>query len=203
MENRELFNLVKTIRNVAKQEGVDKIAIDKLESNPKVENNTLKKYFSDDKQIAKEIFKNEQLVFEKIFNEENFENNNAIDKLLNVSKLIAKNFSYLTPALYHHYQEKYPLIFQQYFDQRAESVFNKIQENLVTGMQQGYYRNDLSTELVARGYISRLVDLYNPSNFPAENFSFDTFFSQMFETFVLSIVTEKGGNYWEEKRELN
>ncbi len=203
MENRELFNLVKTIRDVAKQDGVDKIAIDKLESNPKVENNTLKKYFSDDKQVAREIFKNEQQVFEKIFDEENFENDNAIDKLLIVSKLIAKNFSYLTPALYHHYQQKYPVIFQQYFDQRADSVFKKIKDNLVNGMQQGYYRNDLSIELVARGYISRLIDLYNPTNFPAEDFSFDAFFNQMFETFVLSIVTEKGKNYWEEKRKLN
>ncbi|RLD88924.1 MAG: hypothetical protein DRJ09_07470 [Bacteroidetes bacterium] len=203
MENRELFNLVKTIRNVARQEGIDEVAIDKLESNPKVETSTLKKYFSDDKQIAQEIFKNEQQVFEKIFSEENFENNNAIDKLLKVSKMIAKHFSYLTPVLYHHYQEKYPLIFQQYFDQRAESVFRRIQENLVSGMQQGYYRNDLSVELVARGYISRLIDLYNPTNFPAEEFSFDAFFNQMFETFVLSIVTEKGKQYWESKREVN
>jgi hypothetical protein len=163
----------------------------------------LKKHFTNDKQIAKEIFKNEQLVFERIFNEENFENDNAIDKLLNVSRLIAKNFSYLTPILYHHYQQKYPDIFQGYFDQRAESVYNRIQENLVFGMQQGYYRDDLSVELVARGYISRLIDLYNPVNFPAEEFSFNAFFNQMFETFVLSIVTEKGKQYWESKREVN
>ena len=203
MENRELFNLVNTIRNIAQQEGVDQITIDNLESNPKIENNMLKKHFTNDKQIAKEIFKNEQLVFERIFNEENFENDNAIDKLLNVSRLIAKNFSYLTPALYHHYQQKYPDIFQGYFDQRAESVYNRIQENLVFGMQQGYYRDDLSVELVARGYISRLIDLYNPTNFPAEEFSFNAFFNQMFETFVLSIVTEKGKQCWERKREVN
>jgi len=203
MENRELFNLVNTIRNIALQEGVDQITIDNLESNPKIENNMLKKHFTNDKQIAKEIFKNEQLVFERIFNEENFENDNAIDKLLNVSRLIAKNFSYLTPILYHHYQQKYPDIFQGYFDQRAESVYNRIQENLVFGMQQGYYRDDLSIELVARGYISRLIDLYNPTNFPAEEFSFNAFFNQMFETFVLSIVTEKGKQYWESKREVN
>jgi hypothetical protein len=201
MANRELFNLVNTIRNIARQEGVDQITFDNLESNPKIENSLLKKHFSDDMQIAKEIFKNEQLVFERIFNEENFENNNAIDKLLHVSRLIAKNFSYHTPALYHHYQQRFPDIFQSYFNQRAESVYNRIQENLVFGMQQGYYRNDLSVELVARGYISRLIDLYNPVNFPAEKFSFDTFFNQMFETFVLSIVTEKGKYYWEERKE--
>ncbi len=200
MENKELFNLVKTIRNIARKDGVNSIAIDKLEANPMVENKVLKKHFSDDKQIAEEIFKNEQAVFEKIFQEENFENNNSIDMLLAVSRLIAKNFSYLTPALYHHYQIKYPEIFQSYFNNRAESVFNRIRENLVNGMQQGYYRNDVSIELVARGYISRLIDLYNPANFPAEDFSFDTFFNQMFETFVMSIVTDKGKHYWQKKK---
>lgn len=201
MEKTECFNLIKTIRSIAQNEGVENITINKLKSNPVIDNHLIEKYFDNDKQVAKKIFNNEQEVFEKLFNEENFSNNNAIDKLLMVSKLIAKNFNYMTPALYHHYQKKYPDIFQGYFDQRSESVYNRIQKNLVLGMQQGYYCNDLSVELVARGYISRLADMYNPSNFPAKDFSFSTFFSQMFETFILSIVTEKGMQYWQEKKE--
>ncbi len=200
MEDKERFNLVKTIRNIALEDGVDSITIDKLEVNPSIEKAILKRYFTDDEQVAKGIFENEQQAFERIFNDEHFESNNSIDMLLAVSRLIAKNFSYLTPSLYHHYQKKYPDIFRGYFNSRANSVFNRIRENLTNGMQQGYYRNDLSVELVARGYISRLIDLYDPANFPAEEFSFDTFFNQMFETFVLSIVTEKGKRYWETKR---
>ncbi len=200
MEDKERFNLIKTIRNIAREEGADSITIDKLEVNPSIEKSTLKRYFTDDEEVARGIFQNEQQAFEKIFNDEHFESNNSIDMLLAVSRLIAKNFSYLTPSLYHHYQKKYPDIFRGYFNNRANSVFNRIRENLTNGMQQGYYRNDLSVELVARGYISRMIDLYNPANFPAENFSFDAFFNQMFETFVLSIVTEKGKRYWETKR---
>ena len=62
------------------------------------------------------------------------------------------------------------------------------------------YRDDVSIELVARRYISRLMDLQNPDTFPPENFSINTMFIQMFESFVESIATEKGLAYFEEKK---
>ena len=48
----------------------------------------------------------------------------------------------------------------------------KIFFNIQRGIWQGLYRDDVSTELVARRYISRLIDLHNPDNFPPEEFSF-------------------------------
>ena len=163
-------------------------------------NELLDKYFIDDKEIAKAIFENERNHFEEVFEDKNFETSNAIDNLFTVSEIIAKNFHYLSPSLYHYYQEHYPAIYETYFNQRTEDVFNRIQINLNRGIWQGFYRDDLGIELVARGYISRLIDLYNKDNFPAKEFSFDDFFNQMVETFVLSIVTEKGLDYWNKKK---
>jgi hypothetical protein len=64
----------------------------------------------------------------------------------------------------------------------------------------GFYRNDVSTELVARRYISRLLDLHDPDNFPPEEFSFLKLFDQMFESFVKSIATEEGLAHYEKKK---
>ncbi len=201
MKNGELKALVETIRNIALQEGIDEITLKRLKQNPEIDNTLLEKYFPDDKKLAENIFENERVHFEEIFEEENFENTNAIDNLFTVSEIIAKNFNYLSPSIYHYYQEKFPDIYETYFDKRTEMVFEKIKINLNRGIWQGYYRDDLGIELVARGYISRLIDLYNKENFPADKFSFDNFFNQMVETFVLSIATEKGRAYWEEKKD--
>jgi hypothetical protein len=68
------------------------------------------------------------------------------------------------------------------------------------GISQGMYRDDLSIELVARRYISRLLDIHDIETFPPEQFSFNTLFDQMFENFVMSIGTPKGIDYYYEKK---
>ena len=62
------------------------------------------------------------------------------------------------------------------------------------------YRDDVSIELVARRYISRLLDLHDPENFPPKDFSFTTLFMQMFDSFVMSIATDKGIKHYNKKR---
>jgi hypothetical protein len=66
-------------------------------------------------------------------------------------------------------------------------------------MSQGMYRPDLSTELVSRLYMSRLIDLHNPDFFPNETISFPVLFDVMFDTFIRGICTEEGKNYYEKK----
>ena len=81
-------------------------------------------------------------------------------------------------------------------------IFSKIKINLQKGISQGIYRDDLSIELVARLYMSRLIDLHNPDFFPPEEFSFDTLFDTMFENFIRSIANEDGLKYWEKKKRI-
>jgi len=61
------------------------------------------------------------------------------------------------------------------------------------------YREDLSVELVARLYISRLIDIHNPDFFPPARFSFSMLFDVMFESFIRSIAKIEGIKYFEEK----
>jgi hypothetical protein len=94
----------------------------------------------------------------------------------------------------------YPDIYAKHIEERINFIYGKIQINLQKGISQGMYRDDVSIELVARLYIRRLIDLHDTENFPPEDFSFETLFSQMFERFVRSIATEDGIKYFERKK---
>ncbi|MCK4361200.1 MAG: hypothetical protein KAV70_05605, partial [Bacteroidales bacterium] len=80
-------------------------------------------------------------------------------------------------------------------------IFGKIKINLTKGINQGIYRDDLSIELIARLYISRLTDIHNPEFFPPEKFSFQTFFDVMFENFIRGIAKPEGIKYYEKQFE--
>lgn len=158
------------------------------------------RYFGSKANMVRKLLQMEREAFMNIFAEYDFEGVNAIDILMTVSRELAKRFKEMTASISYSLRKLYPSIYQEHFSERSEFIFNKIQINLTKGINQGIYRNDLSIELLARLYISRLIDIHNPDFFPPDKFSFNTLFEVMFDSFIRSITNEKGLAYYEEKK---
>ena len=155
--------------------------------------------FGNEEGLVEEILDFEQRSLEAIFSNFDFGNVNAIDGLLIVSKEISKRFSDIQPSITFDLRKYYPDVRQNFFDKRAKFVFDKIRKNIEQGIHQGLYRQDLSTELVSRIYISRLIDLHNPDFFPNDEISFNTLFDVMFDTFIRGICNDQGLKYYKKK----
>lgn len=200
MDN-ELNKLINSIRAIANERGIEEISLAKLYDNPAIPDKLLGKYFDSDEQLVEKILEDERRKFEEIFVDHNFDGyDDAIDILFTVGREMAKKFYHLSPSITYKYAHLYPEIFENHIQERINFIYEKIRVNLQKGISRGMYRNDVSIELAARLYIRRLIDLHDVENFPPENFSFNTLFNQMFESFVRSIATEEGIRYFEEKK---
>jgi TetR/AcrR family transcriptional regulator, cholesterol catabolism regulator len=198
---KELSLFIDNIRTLANEKGISSITLERLYENPDFSNELLAKHFKNDEILVKHILASERNKFEIIFVDHDFDGYyDAIDILFTVSKEMAAKFYNLSPSVTYSYKEQYPKIYENHLKKRIDFIFGKIQVNLHKGISEGMYRDDVSIELVARRYISRLLDLHDPENFPPEDFSFTTLFMQMFDSFVKSIATEKGIKYYNEKR---
>lgn len=159
----------------------------------------LSKTFRDEESVVEAILKFEHDSLEALFKETSFEKDNAIDGLLRVSKELSRRFSNIHPSFNLDIKKSFADLYQKYVRLRTDFVFEKIRANIADGIRQGFYRPDLSAELVSRIYISRLIDLYNPDFFPPAQFSFNTLYDVMFDTFIRGIATEDGVKYYEKK----
>jgi len=155
--------------------------------------------FGTESGLVEEILNFEQQNLENIFSEYDFTGGNAIDGLLKVSKEIGNKFVNIQSSITFDLRTKFPEVRQKFVDKRISFVDTKVKANFEQGMSQGMYRPDLSTELVSRLYMSRLIDLHNPDFFPNETISFPVLFDVMFDTFIRGICTEEGKNYYEKK----
>lgn len=198
---KELKEFIATIRNLTSKGGVEDVTLARLRENPVFEAQISLHNIVSDEHLVELILENERHMFEVIFNDFNFDGNeDAIDILFTVSKEMSTKFLNLSPSFSHKFSVRFPEVYQQHLDKRVNFINKKIQINLNKGITQGMYRNDLSVELVARRYISRLLDIHDVESFPPEQFSFNTLFYQMFENFVMSIATQKGIDYYNEKK---
>lgn len=162
----------------------------------------LKEHFSDRQDMVRAILEHERKCFEEIFNEYDFDGWNAIDILLMVSNEINNRFFNVTPSVTVTLSEFFPEIFQQHLQERSDFIFEKMKINIEKGMQQGMYRQDISSEMLARMFIAKLNDIHNPQIYPPEEFTFSTIFNNLIENLTRNITNEEGWNYYKQRKQL-
>lgn len=162
----------------------------------------LKENFSDRREIVEAILAHERKCFEEIFNEYNFEGWNAIDIMLIVSNEINNRFFNVTPSVTITLAKVFPDIFGRHLQIRSDFIYEKIKINIEKGMQQGMYKNDISSEMIARMYIAKLNDIHNPQIYPPEGFTFATIFNTLIDNVIKTITNEEGRAYYKQRKQL-
>ncbi len=193
------FPLVEDVRKLLSGYKSNEFTFQNLAKELNLPIETLVNTFGSEAGLVEEILNFEQQNLESVFSKFDFEGTNSIDDLLVVSKEINDKFDFILPSITFDLQSRFPEVRQKFVEKRISFVNAKIKSNFEFGMQQGMYRHDLSTELVARIYMSRLIDMHNPDFFPNETISFPVLFDVMFDTFIRGICTEEGKNYYEKK----
>lgn len=162
----------------------------------------LKENFSDRQDMVGAILEYERKCFEEIFNEYNFEGWNAIDIMLIVSNEINNRFFNVSPSVTITLSEVFPEIFQDHLQKRSDFIYEKIKINIEKGMQQGMYKNDVSSEMIARMFIAKLNDIHNPQIYPPEEFTFATIFNNLIDNIIKNITNEEGRAYYKQRKQL-
>lgn len=198
--NQEYEDIIKKYRDFLFSKGYTNLSLELLAGRIGVDKESLNRYFATEEELVEKVLEYERKQFERIFETHDFEGVNAIDILLTVSREVAMKFKDVSPSVTFELKNYYPEIYYKHFEYRRDFIYEKIKINLTKGINQGIYRDDLSIELIARLYLSRLIDLHNPDFFPTEEFSFETIFNTMFENFVRGIAKPEGLSYFEKRR---
>lgn len=162
----------------------------------------LKENFIDRRDMVKAILEHERQCFEEIFNKYDFEGWNAIDIILIVSNEINDRFFYVSPSFTIMLSEAFPDVFEPHLQMRSDFIYEKIKINIEKGMEQGIYKKDISSEMIARMYIAKLNDIHNPQIYPPEGFTFATIFNNLIDNVIKNITNDEGRDYYKQRKQL-
>lgn len=128
---------------------------------------------------------------------------NAIDVLLEMSKISTEKHFRINPMITFEMKKYYPKIFDDYLSRKKDHIVNSIKNNLEQGIKEGLYRQDLNTDIVAHLYFTKIEEFHHVGE-DAPAFSFEKIFEVMFENHIRGISNEKGIAYFEkQKKKLN
>lgn len=130
---------------------------------------------------------------------------NAIDELLAVSRKVCLNMQNFNPSIIFDLQKYYPEIYKTHYDAKMIAIFNDIKANLIKGIAEGLYRDEMDVDLVARLYVQKLEDVHDPSflaSMAADVSSYAKVFHVMFDNHIRGICNAKGLAYYEKQKQF-
>ncbi len=199
--NEIKFRLAEKLRTYISRYGINDFTDEHLQT-VGLSMGELKENFSDRQDVVETILHLERRCFEQIFNEYNFDGWNAIDIMLIVSNEINNRFFDVTPSVTMALSKAFPEIYEKHKNLRSDFIYEKIKINIEKGMQQGIYKKDVPSEMIARMFIAKLNDIHNPEIYPPEGFTFNTIFTNLIDDVILSITNEEGKIYYKQRKQL-
>lgn len=126
---------------------------------------------------------------------------NAIDIILNVSKMVCEHTKEINPKVSFEMQKYYPEVFRKFTEVQRSHILQGITLNIEQGKKEGLFREDVSTDVAALLYVQNVLNIHmiDISKFPG--LSFEKLHGFMFENHIRGIVNKKGLEYFEKHKD--
>jgi AcrR family transcriptional regulator len=190
-------NITQTASKLFHRSGVRNISIDEVCSELRISKKTFYQHFQQKEDlIGAVIEENKQQHFEKF--EKNLRNKNAIDSLIFIIKELKKNSDCEPHQLWFDIQKYYPKIFEKYEIMKLEGIRIGFEQNLIQGIEEGYYRKDLDIELASFFHSVQMKTTFEMMQENQKKFAKKRMMDFYIDLIIHLIANEQGLKYLEE-----
>jgi len=83
------------------------------------------------------------------------ENDDALEIMVNIGRYIIQMVKGMKPGVMYDLQKYYGATYTKWDKEHSEFIHDHLMENMKLGVNQGYYRPDIDTEVIARLYVGK------------------------------------------------
>lgn len=183
--------------------GIKSTTMDDLASHLGVSKKTIYQFFEDKDEIvfvvATRHFERHRKQMEAIANN----SVNVLEELMLLTKQIRKTLSSVHSSVLFDLQKYYPKAWEHFLKFKESCMAESIARNLYAGIEQGFFRPDISVSVLTKLRMEEVQMAFNPQLFPAESYNLIEVQIQLFDHFVYGLLTEQGRMVWEKYKNNN
>jgi AcrR family transcriptional regulator len=175
--------------------GIKSMTMDEMARQLGVSKKTLYLYVSDKNDLVGQCLKlqqeTDQIAIEEIISQ----TDNAIEQMLLMSKFIIETLSQVHPSIFFDIAKYHPSAMKMMECHKEEYVCGCIEQNLVNGINQGFYRKNLNAKVISGIYV-RMIDIVMSSDLSNQaDLKADQIYSEMIRYHIRGCASEKGLKY--------
>jgi AcrR family transcriptional regulator len=119
--------------------------------------------------------------------------NNAIAEVYDIIRVVAEQLRDMNPMVLFEMQKFHPKAFKRFQQHKDEFILKMIHQNLLRGIAEGLYREDINIEVLAKFRLESMMLIFNPEIFPfSKSYPLMDLMMIIGEHFLFGISTNKG-----------
>jgi AcrR family transcriptional regulator len=180
--------------------GIRSVSMDDICRELGISKKTLYQYFGNKSELVRHVLEQSFTDFNERITLAEHSDNNAIDDLLELSRVIDEHIKEVNLSISFDLQKYYPEIHREYLEKKRNFTSHYLRKNIEKGIREKYYRPDLNVDVIAKLYMQKIEDLHDPNFYDGDDIPFAEVFHVMFENHIRGIANEKGVKYFEERK---
>ena len=185
------------------QYGFKTITMDDIARRAGISKKTLYQHFANKDEIVKEsvlwhknhMFDQCQLVMD--------EAENAVDAMVKTMNIIDLSLTRINPIALLELQRYYPEGYATFREGLLKKDVGSIKENLLRGIAEGFYREDMNVDIIAKFHIEKSLLLLQPNMMVNDRNDMREVNREIMELFLYGIMTAKGEKLYRKYKETN
>ena len=179
--------------------GIKSVTMDDLSQELGMSKKTIYKYFADKNDLIQSIIEMKVGMDKAICQNCVQQSENAIDELINVSKIVVETVGNVNPTVFYDLQKYYKEAASLFYEHKWGFVLSMIQNNIKRGIEEGVYRKNIDCAIISRLYVASTDQVMNTEIFPWPNFNVAKVFTEMIHFHIRGMASDKGIHYLKQK----
>jgi AcrR family transcriptional regulator len=194
------FNrIIESALNLFMREGVKTVNMDDIASFMGISKKTLYQYVNNKADLVEKAFRLHQYRILGMISNIQEKNENAIDELFEIDEKLCLMLKNRPPRLINNLKKYYTNVWEILDEIKKKHLFTCITENMDRGKEQGLYRNEANSNIIAKLMMNTVDALVDDATFPLTQYDFKSLLEENRVYHIRGIATDKGIKYLEQK----
>ncbi len=190
MSNRSI--LIQSAKDMFLKYGIKSVSMDDIARLIGISKKTIYNHVTNKKDLVSnvmEVFIEEE---QKVVKQITEEAKNAVDEMTSIARHVLRSLRLMKPSLTYDLKKYHPNAWRKVEDNHFSFMEGTIRQNLLRGIDEGFYRDNFNAKIVSKIYLSMALNSMNDEIFSHNDFRL----SEIYENFILyhlnGIINDKG-----------
>ena len=117
---------------------------------------------------------------------------NALSEMLAIAKFVLEMLRNVSPTAMYDLQKYYRKSWKEMEGMHQKYVYETIKNNLEKGIQQGIYRKEINTDIIAKFYVGKTFLVMDEAIFPIKDYQREKLYKEIVQYHIHGIASQKG-----------
>jgi AcrR family transcriptional regulator len=172
--------------------GIRSVSMDEVANHLGMSKKTIYQFYADKDALVEDVIDLQINANQSECNMHKLKSENAIHEIFMAVDMMLEVLTNINPNVIFDLEKYHPKAFKKHTEFKNKFLYTIIKQNLDLGKEQGLYREDINSDIMARFRLASTFLIFNPELFPQGKHSVSAIINEMTDNFLYGLATNKG-----------